>query len=277
MENYYTVLQLKENVYRIFSPENTYCELLIGTEKALLIDTGYGFGDLKRVVKAHTGNKPLIIVNTHGHYDHTCGNGQFDEDIYIGKDDIVLCGKHTSEKARRNAIKNAEALNRLPENFNEETYLVQGSGNLVPFHDGHIFNLGGITMRAISAPGHSAGSMCLLYEEENWLYTGDAANAMCWLFLREFCGKDVYLNTLDKLEELNPIKIFSAHRPNPSNANVLQLYKRAAMEADFSKGFPFESPFASGDEVRVCPIDGLTPDDIDNPAFAAVIICETFS
>ena len=277
MTDYYTVSQLKDNVYRITCADETFCELLVGTEKAMLIDTGFGYGDLRGVVEKYIDGKPLIIANTHAHFDHSCGNGQFSEDIYIGDGDIELCRKHTSEKARRNAVKRGEELGSLPENFDADAYVSQGSGNLVPLYDGDVFDLGEITIRAVSAPGHSAGSMCFLYVEENWLYTGDAACSYCWLFLREFCGKDVYLATLDKLIALNPAKHFSSHMPNASGVEAFHLYKRAVLEADFSKGFPFKSPFAGGDEVRVCVIDGMTPDDIENPNFASVIICETFS
>ncbi|MBM7655541.1 hypothetical protein [Neobacillus cucumis] len=42
---YYHVKQLKENVYRITSDEAVFCDLFVGTEKALLLDTGYGFGE----------------------------------------------------------------------------------------------------------------------------------------------------------------------------------------------------------------------------------------
>ena len=52
--------------------------LIEGDEKAMLIDTGAGIGDLKAQVEKLT-DKPLIVVNTHGHVDHTGGNMQFDE------------------------------------------------------------------------------------------------------------------------------------------------------------------------------------------------------
>ena len=57
--------------------------MIVGKEKAMLIDTGHGYGNLKQVVKSIT-DKPLYIVNTHGHLDHTSGNAQFEEKyIYI--------------------------------------------------------------------------------------------------------------------------------------------------------------------------------------------------
>jgi glyoxylase-like metal-dependent hydrolase (beta-lactamase superfamily II) len=52
--------------------------LLLGLEKVLLIDTGFGVGDLKGLVDQITGGTPLVVVNTHAHFDHTYGNIQFD-------------------------------------------------------------------------------------------------------------------------------------------------------------------------------------------------------
>ncbi len=48
--------QIKKRVgyYRIGSPENVFSYLVVGTERAALIDTGYGFGDLKAAVETVT-------------------------------------------------------------------------------------------------------------------------------------------------------------------------------------------------------------------------------
>ena len=47
---------------------------------------GDGIGDLKEHISSIT-NKPLIVIASHGHMDHTGGNYQFDE-VYIKKEDI---------------------------------------------------------------------------------------------------------------------------------------------------------------------------------------------
>ena len=58
------------------SPQFVY--LLIGDEKAVLIDTLYGFGDLRQIVESIT-DKPVMVINTHGHFDHTGGNSFWPE------------------------------------------------------------------------------------------------------------------------------------------------------------------------------------------------------
>ena len=52
--------------------------LFIGTERALLVDTGFGnAGSLRNVVEALT-DKPVMLVNTHADDDHTGCNHEFD-------------------------------------------------------------------------------------------------------------------------------------------------------------------------------------------------------
>ena len=62
--------------------------LVTGTDKALVIDTMYGQEDLKEAVKTLT-DLPLMLVNTHGHFDHTYGNLYFDK-AYIHPADIGI-------------------------------------------------------------------------------------------------------------------------------------------------------------------------------------------
>ena len=72
MNNYYIPHLIGENIYHIYEPGGVYTTLIIGNEKALLIDTGYGYGNLREAV-ARLTDLPLIVANTHGHFDHVGG------------------------------------------------------------------------------------------------------------------------------------------------------------------------------------------------------------
>ena len=61
--------------------------LIEGEEKAALVDTGCGIGDLAGEVRALT-DKPLIILLTHTHFDHDGGL-------------LVLSGNAAIQKPRR--------------------------------------------------------------------------------------------------------------------------------------------------------------------------------
>lgn len=57
--------------------------LLVGTERALLIDCGMGYYDLRATVERMT-DKPYDVVITHGHPDHA-GMCTSSERVYITK------------------------------------------------------------------------------------------------------------------------------------------------------------------------------------------------
>ncbi|MED4225281.1 MBL fold metallo-hydrolase [Neobacillus cucumis] len=131
------------------------------------------------------------MVNSHGHVDHVSANGQFKEPVYLHEKDFGLCKQHTSSEFRKGSIENAKAYmdyatgqirNILPNDFDEEANLELGTGNIVPVKEGDVFNLGGITLKIVEVPGHTTGSIDLIYEEENWLYAGDAMGSFLWLF-----------------------------------------------------------------------------------------------
>ena len=52
--------------------------LLVGDEKAMLIDTGVGIGDLAGFAQTLT-DKPLMVCYSHNHVDHIGGAGAFDQ------------------------------------------------------------------------------------------------------------------------------------------------------------------------------------------------------
>lgn len=80
----YTSWKLDESTWVIqFMNGSQYMYLLEGEEKALLIDTGYGAGNLRAYVEQLT-DKPLVVVNTHFHPDHAGSNGEFEE-VFVSK------------------------------------------------------------------------------------------------------------------------------------------------------------------------------------------------
>ena len=86
VDPYVEVYQFRDNLYELFSencggPGDSFMHLIIGPQRAMLIEAGYGLGDLKELVDQLTGGKPLIVVNTHDHPDRTFGNCRF-EKIY---------------------------------------------------------------------------------------------------------------------------------------------------------------------------------------------------
>ncbi|MEZ4590062.1 MAG: MBL fold metallo-hydrolase [Chloroflexota bacterium] len=94
----YAFSQLKPNVYHIADPLGVFMTLVVGEEKALLLDTGYGLDNLPETV-AQIADLPVILVNSHGHLDHVLGNRFFDE-AYLHPADWQLYQQHTTQERK---------------------------------------------------------------------------------------------------------------------------------------------------------------------------------
>ena len=104
MENsFYKWKQLGAGVFHIQDLFSDYMYLVAGEEKAALIDTGMGFPGLRQLVE-RLMDKPVIVLNTHGHLDHIGGNDEFDC-IYLHPDDLTVYVEHGMEFYRSGVIR----------------------------------------------------------------------------------------------------------------------------------------------------------------------------
>lgn len=152
------VKQLNAHVYLMDDAGESTGYVVVGGEKALVIDTMNGIEDVKAVVRRIT-DLPLMVVNTHGHCDHIFGNVFFDE-AYLNPADLSLAKEHAQMRE-----------NGLP---------------MPPFREirgGDVIDLGGLAVDVIDLPGHTRGSILLLLREDRILFTGDAVNHHLWLQL----------------------------------------------------------------------------------------------
>ncbi len=140
--------------------------LVVGKEKALLIDTGNPGNITPEEIKALTP-LPLLVVNTHAHPDHSGCNNAF-EKVYIHEADL--------EAAKRYGNK----------------------AELIPIKDGHVFDLGGKKLEVIAVPGHTPGSICLLDVQEKLLFGGDTANGETWMHISNV-SLETYKKSMERL------------------------------------------------------------------------------
>lgn len=195
---WFTSTQVATNVWCIddHGIDNIY--LVLGSDSALLIDTGFGLGDLPAYVKSIT-NLPLIVINTHGHPDHTGGNYQF-KTVYAPVRDFELIDYFKSPERR------IPAVNSILSNFKiNKDELFDDTVNLKPVElkplsEGHIFRLGGRNLEVISVPGHTPGAICLLDIENKLLFAGDHCNFLVWLHTPDSLPLEVFLQSLKKIQ-----------------------------------------------------------------------------
>ncbi len=167
--------------------------LLEGEDRAALIDTGCGIGNLRQIVRELT-TKPLIILMTHGHFDHCGGAYQFSDcPIYQHpadsglretsmrmaekltglRDENQLRAYYITSRApvRCPSLNITELLKLVPSERTPETYPWQ------PMEDGTEFDLGARVLKVIHTPGHTDGEVCILDKKSRILFSGDTANA----------------------------------------------------------------------------------------------------
>lgn len=264
-ESIYNVRELEPGLYRIGNSA-VFMDLIVGSHHALLFDTGYGYGDLKAVVRSIT-DKPLYVVNSHGHVDHACGNQAFGG-AYIHPLDMELCREHNGPQMRRAELDMAE----VPPDFDLDAHLGLGPGELKPVGEGDTFDLGGVTLQVIHLPGHTAGSIGLWCPEKKLLYVGDAMNCFVWLFLQEARELATYIRTLHKAARLPFTHMLQSHEPDPVPKRKLWDYLDLAEHLDFEAGTVVPAPFGVESEVRICTRGGLHYDDRSHPGFAAIMI-----
>ncbi len=197
MSGWFTVKKVAENVLCIDDHGAANIYLVMGSDSALVIDTGIGAADLRAFVKSLT-DLPLIVVNTHGHPDHSGANYQFDEPVYAHPRDFEAVRSYDSPERRRGSGAMMMGGAEVPEDEIFTDTLNLEPVVLKPVTEGYVFDLGGRELEVIEIPGHTQGEICLLDSENKILFTGDHNNMMVWLHLQGCTPLETYLGSLEK-------------------------------------------------------------------------------
>lgn len=217
----YDIKELYKDTYSIadsgLGQGKVYMYLLTGNEKALLVDSGYGLLDLKKIVETVT-DKPVICVCTHGHVDHALGACQFDE-AYIHSKDFDVYNKHTDSSFITDMglkgllmrppgfMRNNPSYRSLVEQMAQKKY-----APLNEIDDIGSFDLGGRFITWKHIPGHTQGSIAIIDEANKTAFDADACAPGAWLFLEESSDLVSYLSELESYRTfLNEHNIKTRH------------------------------------------------------------------
>lgn len=248
--------------------------LIEGEERAALVDTGCGIGDLAREVRELT-DKPLIILLTHTHFDHDGGIYEFPGvPVYVNPLDgeriaedrvnmVKYMGTEDYNEMRRGYIRSrgpircpdldqAELLKLVPDHPTNDGY------SWLPVRDGNEIDLGGRVLKAIHTPGHTDGSTCFLDAENRILFSGDCANIS--IILTRQPGNDMKLvkicnSTMTKLwkQEASFDRLAVGHDAVTLDKQIVRDYRDLSaglLDGTITGGYE-EVGFRKGDVARL--------------------------
>jgi glyoxylase-like metal-dependent hydrolase (beta-lactamase superfamily II) len=245
VQDWFEVRENEPGVFAIAEPlhfERVRSHLVVGSERAALLDTGMGVGDIRAVAESLT-DRPIFVLNTHSHWDHIGGNWRFDE-IMIHEAEADALNEEFP-RSRLNEFFQPEYLfGPLPLGIGPELIRIPASHATTLLDDGDIVDLGGRNLEIFHAPGHSAGGIVLLDSSSGAFFSTDVAYAgplYCYSGGTDF---DDYLATFERIATLLPRiqTVYPSHNESPMAASLL---------VDMRDGFR---------EIR----DGRTPDSIES-------------
>lgn len=175
-QGWFDVYRLPGDVYGICEPQHfqeVNAFLIIGSKKALLLDTGMGIADIKPLVKELYGGE-IQVVNSHFHFDHVGANWQF-EPIYIFDDPyaIAAAAKERTAEELGDQLDEDMFLFDYPIGFSPEDFHIKPY-KTIPMHEGYQFDLGNRVLTVYHTPGHCNDAIMLYDEREHILFTGDS-------------------------------------------------------------------------------------------------------
>ncbi len=210
MNDWFTKEKIDSDTYIISEyrhPEETHCYLLIGSERALLIDTGLGICSIYDETARLTDN-PVAAAATHIHWDHIGGHKYFRE-FYVHEAELDWVNGEFPLPVE--AVRKMLAQCELPGGFDLDEYTIfQGAPSRV-LKDGDIIKLGGREVETLHTPGHSPGHMCFWEERRGYLFTGDLVYKGTLFADYPSTDPAAYLASLEKIARLPAERIFPAH------------------------------------------------------------------
>ncbi len=203
----YNIVEVDKKTWRI---ENVfvYSFLLVGDERAIMIDSGCSIENMKEVVQGilkENGytkylDKPIEVITTHGDGDHTNAHNQFPA-YYVTSEDY----------------EQFEFAKKYPDA--EYKQIV----------DGQIIDIGNRPLQIITVPGHTKGSISILDKNNRRLFCGDMVQTGRIFQFGEARVNDKLRGSYEKLEALS--SEFDELCPNHATPKLKPEYITKVKEA----------------------------------------------
>jgi glyoxylase-like metal-dependent hydrolase (beta-lactamase superfamily II) len=164
--------RLSENLYLVVGQNRgrfpSAHSFLVKDRLCALIDSGCGFEVLRKIRESFSVD---MIVNSHGHPDHSSGNWLFpDIPLYVPKQGE---GSHGRLSLLSHRFFGEGPLADHWQQWIRETMGFVDREATHFFSDGHVFDFGRLKLKAIHTPGHTRDHYCLFEPESRILLSFD--------------------------------------------------------------------------------------------------------
>lgn len=168
-----------EGVFEIDEFDCVSIFVIVGEERALVLDSGTGIGDLRGVIENRITDKPYDVVLTHNHGDHIGGAGFF-ETVWIHEADSDWSDLPVPPTldGRKNYARLISGREDKHYAYNIETDIVEWTKEPIKkiLKDGQVFDLGGRKVTIYHCPGHTKGECVAIDDKSKVLFISDACN-----------------------------------------------------------------------------------------------------
>lgn len=210
-DDYYTIEYLDHNTIAIGEPrywQKNYSYLIIGSEKAILFDSGPGIRNIEPVVRSLT-SLPVISMCSHFHYDHIGSINDFETTLFCTNQ---LTNQLVDE--RRSFVPTQDSFLGKAEGYPSTTIHINDT-----VEPNSVIALGGRTIHVIPTPGHAKNSISLLDKDSNQLFVGDFLVPAILLTHSAFVPDGSLVDTLESTNSLIDLsdektEIYCGHNAN---------------------------------------------------------------
>lgn len=216
----YVVQLVADGVWAIDEFGTDIIYLVDGTERAAVIDTGAGLGNLKKVIEKLT-DRPYVVLNTHGHIDHAGGNYEFQE-AYLGEPDFEMAGTQRLREGWKDFLNKTKTEPGFYGQEHIRENCMPGACEILPLKEHQIFNLGNRELEVLFVPGHTPGSAVFLDRKNKLLFSGDSLVSTPILIFDTYSANiQEYVEALKELNQEEIQLIFPGHYLRPIGKKVL--------------------------------------------------------
>lgn len=194
-----------------------------GRDFDLVVDTGMGLDSLKQWVMQET-SRPIKAIVTHSHFDHSGCLHEFDVRMgHLAESDILAQPTNQSTLFDGAWTRIGIIDPQQHPDYSAHTYSIKAAPLTDYLDEGDVIDLGDAAYQVLHLPGHSPGSIGLWDRTNKVLFSGDALYDGELLDSLYHSDKQVYLQTLERIESLGVEVFHAGHYPSFGSERMQHL------------------------------------------------------